>query len=123
MRVISNQGRVEAEQAKGQINLISATAQLTVNQLVTHVTNTTGTAVVVTLPPVAEAAGKIYAIYTVDGTGNGVDVVDKGDALYSDTEGSTSVDVSSAVAIDTAGDFLCMYSTGFSWICFGFKIA
>ncbi len=122
MRTVSNQSRIQAEQYTGQLNLVSASAALTVNQLVTHVSNLTGD-VVITLPPVAEAAGKTYAIYTVDGTGTGVDVIDNGDALYSLTEGSTPIDVSSAVAIDAAGDFLLMYSTGICWVCLGFNIA
>ena len=123
MQVMDGQNRIHAEQNKGQFNVLTASAELEANQLVTHANNS-GAAMVIKLPPVAEAAGKIYSIYTVAIAGaSGVDVIDRGDALYSATEGSTAIDVSSAVAIDTAGDFLCMYSNGISWICLGFNIA
>ncbi len=123
MQVKDTQHRLHAEQNTGQFNIVTASTALTANQLVTHVENTAD-AVVITLPPVAEATGKTYSIYTTDATGaTGVDVIDNGDALYSLTEGSTSIDVSSAVAIDAAGDFLCMYCNGFSWIALAFNIA
>lgn len=110
------------EQVYDQIKQTAVTVTMSASDLVVHAANTAA-AIVITLPTVAEAAGKIYTIYTTDATGaTGVDVISQGDELYSVTESSTSIDVSSAVAIDTAGDFLCMYCNGVSWICLAFNI-
>lgn len=106
------------------VRRVSDSATLGVNDLLTLVTNTAG-ADVITLPPVAEAIGKIYAIYTVDGTGDSVTVVSQADTLYDVTEVSAGVDqdLSSGVAISAAGDFICLYSTGITWIVLAYKIA
>lgn len=78
-------------------------------------------AVTVTLPNVAEAMGHMYVIRTVDASGtNGVDVIADATAQYTTTEvdpsAGTTLDLGSDVAIDTAGDFLCVMSDGMSWI-------
>ena len=122
MQVKSRQNRIHAEQNTGQRVVETDTATIPVNQFVTHVNNAAGDDVI-KLPPVAESAGGMYFILTVDATGSGVDVIDQGDALYSATEAATPVDVSSAVAIDAAGDFLLMYSTGTCWVCLAYNIA
>ena len=123
MTQVSNfRSDIHTKQAADQIRQLAASATLNVYDLVTHVSDAAA-AVVVTLPPVAEAAGKMYAIYTVDSSGaNGVDVISQGDELYAVTEGSTTITISGATAIDTAGDFLLMYSTGVCWICLAFNI-
>ena len=122
MTQVSNfRNDIHTKQAADQIRQLAASATLNVYDLVTHVSDAAA-AVVVTLPPVAEAAGKMYAIYTVDSSGgNGVDVISQGDELYAVTEVSTTITISGATAIDTAGDFLLMYSTGVCWICLAFN--
>lgn len=120
MKVTSTLNRAQLEQIMdGQFRYVTESVTLEASDQVVHVSDADA-AVVVTLPPVAEAAGNIYTIYTVEASGiNGVDVIDQGDALYSTTrvgDTPTTVDVSAAVAIDAAGNFLCLYSNGISWI-------
>lgn len=120
MKVTSTLNRRQLEQVMdGQFRYVTESVTLEASDQVVHVSDAEA-AVVVKLPPVAEAAGNIYTIYTVDDSGtNGVDVQDQGDALYSTSlvgDTPTTIDLSSAVAIDTAGNFLCVYSNGISWV-------
>jgi len=117
------QNRVMGEQVVNKFtNVTDELYQVLASDFLVLVANGTGDDGIITLPPVAEVAGQMFCILTIDATGNGVDVIDKGDALYSATEASTPVDVSSVVAIDAAGDFLLMFSTGITWICLAFNI-
>lgn len=115
---------IGATQKHTNVRRVSDSATLGVNDLLTLVTNFAG-ADVITLPPVAEAIGKIYAIYTVDGTGDSVTVQSQADTLYDITEVSAGVtqDLSTGVAINAAGDFICLYSTGITWIVLAYNIA
>jgi len=128
MQVLDSQRRISTEQVMdGQLKYVAESVTLNAYEQVVHASDA-AEAVVVTLPAVAEAVGKIYTVYTTDDSGtNGVDVVTQGDELYSTTEIDpgvpTTLDVSSAVAIDTAGDFLCLYSNGISWILLAHMIA
>lgn len=119
MQVVNNQSRIHAEQNTDQFSIISTNTTLTANQLVVHAANTSGN-LVITLPPVSEAAGKIYTIHTVDATGDGVDVVSQGDHLYATTE---TINLGAGVAIDAAGDYLCVMSNGISWMVLTYNIA
>jgi len=126
MQVVNTQRAKQLEQVSDQLNQITESVTLTASDLLSHASDAAG-AVVVTLPTVAEAAGKVYSIYTTDASGgNGVDVVSQGDALYAITEvdpsAGTTIDLGSAVAIDTAGDFLCVFSTGVEWIVLAHRI-
>jgi hypothetical protein len=84
------------------------------------VTNTSGEGVI-TLPSVAEAAGKTYLIYLTDDSGTSVDVKSKGDGLFNSSviavSGGTSisVDISTGVELNTAGEFVLLYCSGVSW--------
>lgn len=114
------QNRIHGEQVLDHVNHITESETIGINDSINLVSDADG-AVVVTLPPVAQAKGRTFEIRTiVDSGSNGVDVVAGGDARYNTTEvdpsAGTTIDVSSAVAIDTAGDFLLMYSTGLSWV-------
>lgn len=120
MQVVNNQSRIHAEQNTDQFSIISTNTTLTANQLVVHAVNLVGTDLVIKLPPVSEAAGKIYTIHTVDATGNGVDVISQGDHLYATTE---TINLAAAVAIDAVGDYLCVMSNGISWMVLTYNIA
>lgn len=113
------QGRIHDEQVLDQVRHLAASATLNPYDQLVLVTDTE--AVVVTLPNVAESVGRLICVRTVDGSNNnGVDVVAAGDQRYSTTEvdpsAGTTVDVSSAVAQDTSGDFTLWYSDGIGWI-------
>lgn len=70
--------------------------------------DTTSNAITITLPPVAEAAGKIFTIIlNVDG-GNDVTVTDyQTDSWY-------STDIFD-ITMNDIGDGNCLYSDGFAW--------
>lgn len=120
--MLSIQKRVHGEQIEEKIVRVSDTYYMKPSDVVVLVSNLVGSDVLY-LPPVAEAAGRIYTIRTVDASGDGVDVISLGDHLHALTEGSTSIDVSSAVAIDAANDYLVMFSDGLCWYCLAFNIA
>jgi hypothetical protein len=116
------QNRIHNEQNLDRVVRVSDSYQMKVYDRVVLVSNLVGDDVI-TLPPVQEAAGNIYTIRTVDATGDGVDVIAKGDQLHAQTEGSTTINLGAAVAIDAANDFLVVYSDGLAWYVLAFNIA
>lgn len=92
----------------GFVLVTDTTYQMTVRDSLVHC-NTDDNAITITLPPVGEAAGKIFVIYLVsDNSGNDVTLQDYQDdsALWSDI---------GDVTMDDVGDGNCLYSDGKAW--------
>jgi len=69
-------------------------------------------AIALTLPPVAEAQGRIFSIRVTDGSNN-TTVSGGGDAVAA-TDGTN--DFASGVALTAANDVALLYSDGLAWI-------
>jgi len=87
-------------------NVVFATTDLSmdINDLVVRVTTGDSVDVAVTLPPVAEAKGRIYSISLVSDGGKDVVLDDYGD----DASLST-------ITMDTVLDYAILYSDGYAW--------
>lgn len=120
------QNRKNSEMVMDKIKHVTETVTMNPYDHLVHASDAEG-AVVITLPNVCEAAGQMYVVRTVTDSGsNGVDIKAGSDAQYTTTEvdpsAGTTVDLSSAVAIDTAGDFICVMSDGVGWIVVAHRI-
>lgn len=115
----SIQSRIHGEQVIDKILHVDDDVTLKATDQVVHCDDTDN-AIVVTLPPVAECAGKMFSIHTITGGGvNGVDVIADGSQLYATSnigDTPTVVNLDNAVAIDTEGDFLLLFCDGFGWM-------
>jgi len=88
----------------GQVVFATTDLAMDINDLVVRVVTGAEVDIAVTLPPVAEAAGRIYSIsLTTDG---GYDVVISD---YGDDASLTDI------TLDTVLDYAILYSDGYAW--------
>lgn len=119
------QNRINSEMVLDKVNHLELktgdlTYQMEPYDHIVVVTNTSG-AGVITLPAVADAAGKMYLIYLTDDSGTSVDIKSKGDEMFNNSvvavsDGtSITVDGSTGFELATAGEFVLLFCTGLSW--------
>jgi len=99
-------GRMKDESAigLGHAGTKTASYELKPYEHIVFVDSTDG-AITITLPPVAEAAGKFYSIICIT-YGSDVTIADNDDSYSWSDE---------AASIDAAGDGALYYSDGFTW--------
>lgn len=101
----TRQSRIAGETVQPEAKFKTTTYQMLVGDSVINC-NTAGGAYTVTLPPVSEAAGRIYAIKYASGAGGAVTVATKSDDKLTDDFSAT---------LTAIGDGILAFSDGQTW--------
>lgn len=104
------QTRIHGEQGLDPVTYVSDDYTMGIDDTLVMADGSSNT-IALTLPPVAEAQGRIFSIRVTDGTNN-TTVSTNGDAI-SATDGTD--DFSTGVALTAADDVAVLYSDGLAW--------
>lgn len=93
-------------------NIITAAESIGVDDVLNHVSVPSASSYTITLPPIAEAAGRIFVfVCTADLGGTGVVVADRDDAIVAGKNYTTASNGLTAV-----GDYLILLCTGLNYV-------